>query len=174
MISSFLICEFIRLKLDIYNLYKKDLTLDGEKHKIRVKRSHKLDDKSELFCEINTCDLLPGDIIFLKSNDIVPCDCIILEGQCMVNSDNVTGSSEILLKLPLENQNIPFNYSSNKDSILYHGMKIIKTYTNIKKKRISRTLYIFRRRKNINYLYYFSYFCHFYYSCSNIYFFCYE
>ena len=164
MISSFLICEFIRLKLDVYNLYKKDLTLDGEKHKIRVKRSHKLDDKSELFCEINTCDLLPGDIIFLKSNDIVPCDCIILEGQCMVNSDNLTGSLEILLKLPLENQNIPFNYSSNKDSILYHGMKIIKTYTNIKNGYISalcintgpntykanlysNSLYLFERKK---------------------------
>ena len=55
----------------------------------------------------------------------------------MVNSDNLTGSLEILLKLPLENQNIPFNYSSNKDSILYHGMKIIKTYTNIKNGYIS-------------------------------------
>ena len=55
----------------------------------------------------------------------------------MVNSDNLTGSLDILLKIPLENQNVPFNYLSNKESILLHGMKIVKTYTNIKNGFIS-------------------------------------
>ena len=137
MISLFLIVEFIRLKINVYNLYKDEYTLDGEKHKIKVKRNHKFDEKSELFCEINTCDLLPGDIIFLKSNDIVPCDCIILEGECMANSDNLTGNLNIFLKISLENQNIPFNYKTNMDSILFHGMKIVKTYSNLKSSYIS-------------------------------------
>ena len=34
MISLFLIVEFIRLKINVYNLYKDEYTLDGEKHKI--------------------------------------------------------------------------------------------------------------------------------------------
>ena len=136
-IAILLIAEFVNMKLTIYNLYKKENTLDGEKLKIRVKRSHKFDEKSEIFCNINNIDLLPGDIIFLKSNDIVPCDCLILEGECMANSNNLTGNLSIFRKISLENKNMPFNYQMNKDNILYHGMKIVKTYSNLKQKYIS-------------------------------------
>jgi hypothetical protein len=45
----------------------------------------------------------------------------------MANSDNLTGNLNIFLKISLENQNIPFNYKTNMDSILFHGMKIVKT-----------------------------------------------
>ena len=130
--------EFINIKLSVYNKYKREYTLDGEKKKIRVKRSHKIAEKnSEIFFNIDNCDLLPGDIIFLKSNDIVPCDCLILEGECMANSNNLLGNLNIFRKVSLENKNIPFNYKLNKDNILYHGMKIVKTYSNLKQEYIS-------------------------------------
>jgi len=136
-IALLLIAEFVNMKLTIYNSYKKENTLDGEKVKIRAKRSHKFNEKSEIFCHINNIDLLPGDIIFLKTNDIVPCDCLILEGECMANSNNLTGNLSIFRKISLENKNIPFNYQMNKDNILYHGMKIVKTYSNLKQEYIS-------------------------------------
>ena len=129
--------EFINMKINIYDIYKSENTLDGEKVKIRVKRSHKFDEKSELFCLIDNIDLLPGDIIFLKSNDIVPCDCLILEGECMANSNSLTGNLNIFRKVSLENKNENFNYKKNKENILYHGMKIVKTYSNLKKEYIS-------------------------------------
>ena len=131
------LAEFINLKLTIFDSYKCDYTLDGEKNKIRAKRSYKFDENSEIFCKIDNCDLLPGDIILLKSNDIVPCDCILLEGECMVNSNNLLGNINIIRKISLENKNIPFSYQLNKDNILYHGMKIIKTYSNLKQGYIS-------------------------------------
>ena len=70
----------------------------------------------------------------------------------------------IVRKVSLENKNIPFNYKINKDNILYHGMKIIKTYSNLKQEYISvlcintgpntfkanlysNTLYFFERKK---------------------------
>ena len=156
--------EFINLKVSIYNSYKSEYTLDGENKKIRAKRSHKFDEKSEIFCEIDNCDLLPGDIIFLKSNDIVPCDCLILEGECMANSNNLLGNLNIFRKVSLENKNVPFSYKINKDNILYHGMKIVKTYSNLNQEYISalcintgpnsykanlfsNILYVFERRK---------------------------
>ena len=128
--------EFINLKLSIYNTYKKEYTLDGEK-KIKVKRIHKLTEKSEIYYNLDNCDLLPGDIIYLNSNDYVPCDCLILEGECTVNSNNLIGNLNTLRKISLENKNIPFNYQLNQDNILYHGMKIIKTHSNIKQRYIS-------------------------------------
>ena len=125
------------MKLTIYSPYKRECTLDGEKIKIRAKRSHKFDPKKELFCKIDNCDLLSGDIIFLKSNDIVPCDCLLIEGECMANSNNLIGDLNIVRKVSLENKNIPFNYQLNKDNILYHGMKIVKTYSNLQQEYIS-------------------------------------
>ena len=159
-----LIVEFVNIKITIYDSYKREFTLDGEKNKIRVKRNHILDKKTDLFSTIDNCDLLPGDIIFLKSNDTVPCDCLILEGECVVNSNNLTGNLNIFLKVPLKNKNIPFNYKLNKDNILYHGMKIVKTYSNLKQEYISalcintgpntykanqysNTIYLFERKK---------------------------
>ena len=82
-ICILLIIEYLTIKFHINSLYNHDYTLDGEKNKIRVKRDYNLKDKSEIFYKIDNCDLLPGDIIYLKSNDFVPCDCLILDGECM-------------------------------------------------------------------------------------------
>ena len=163
-ITIIMIAGYISYKRNIYDPYKREFTLDGEKNKLRVKRDYKLKEKSEIFCKIDNCDLLPGDILFLKSNDIVPCDCLILEGECMADSNNLIGNLNIVRKVPLENKNVPFSYKLNKDNILYHGMKIIKTYSNSKQEYISvlcintgpntfkanlysNTLYLFERKK---------------------------
>ena len=136
-IAIIMIAGYITFKKNILEPYKNEYTLDGEKHKIRVKRDYKLKEKSEIFSKIDNCDLLPGDIIYLKSNDFVPCDCLILDGECMADSNNLIGNLNIARKFSLENKNIPFNYKLNKDNILYHGMKIIKSYSNLKQEYIS-------------------------------------
>ena len=125
------------MKKIVFDIYKKEYTLDGEEKKLKVKRKHKFDRNSNFYCEINNCDLLPGDIIYLKANDFVPCDCLILEGECIVNENNLTGKLDIYKKSYLENNNELFNYNSNKINILYHGMKIVKTYSNLKEQCIS-------------------------------------
>ena len=114
--------------------------------------------------------MLPGDIIFLKENDLVPCDCIILEGECIVNESNSTGSLDIFKKTSLENNNELFSYEMNKISILYHGMKIIKTFSKsnngyisvlsintgpntYKANQYSNVLYLFERKKEYREMY---------------------
>ena len=128
-VSLILYIEYQITKRVVYNSYTKEYTLDGEKYKLKVKRKHKLIQDSNSYYEIKNCDLLPGDIIFLKENDLVPCDCLILEGECIVNESNSTGSLDIFKKTSLENNNELFSYEMNKISILYHGMKIIKTFS---------------------------------------------
>ena len=135
-VSLFLI-EFVFTKKVIYDLYKKEYTLDGEENKIKVKRRHKSLDNNNFFYEIKNCDLLPGDIIYLKSNDLVPCDCLILEGECIVNENSLNGSLDIFKKKSLENKNEQFNYELSKVNILYHGMKVIKTISKLKEGYIS-------------------------------------
>ena len=128
-VSIILHLEYQVTKKVVYNLYSKEYTLDGEKYKIKVKRKYKLIQDSNFYYEIKNCDLLPGDVIFLKENDLVPCDCLILEGECIVNESNSTGSLDIFKKTSLENNNELFSYEMNKINILYHGMKIIKTFS---------------------------------------------
>lgn len=43
-------------------------------------------------CAIDPCDLVPGDLIVLPSSGIVmPCDAVLLSGQCIVNESMLTG-----------------------------------------------------------------------------------
>ena len=128
--------EFLYAKYTVYNIYKKENTLDGE-NKIKVKRKYLYKNKNELYIEINNKDLLPGDILFLKKNDMVPCDCLILEGECIVNQNHSNGSLDLIKKISIINNNEIFNYKLNYNSILLHGMKIINIFSKIKEQYIS-------------------------------------
>ena len=131
-----LLLEFYLTKRIIYDLYKKEYTLDGEEIKLKVKRIHNFENNN-YFRDINNCDLLPGDIIYLKSNDYVPCDGLILEGECIANGNSLTGSFDNFKKTSLKNNNEQFNYDLNKNHILYHGMKIVKSYSKLNEGYIS-------------------------------------
>ena len=164
-ILSLIAIQYIFMKKAKINLLKKDYTIDGEKN-LKVKRKYLMKDNN-LYAEIKNKDLLPGDIIFLKSNDVVPCDCLIMEGECIANESNLTGSLDIFRKTSLENNNEEFNYKCNNVNILFHGMKIIKTISKLnegfisvlcintgantyKANQYSNILYLSERRKDYN------------------------
>ena len=123
--------QLLNVRKTLLNKNKKDFTLDGENNKIKVKRKYLIKDNSQIYEEINIIDLVPGDVIYLKINDFVPCDCIILDGECIVNESNLTGNLDIFKKKSLDNNNELFNYRYNKINILFHGMKIIKVLSKI-------------------------------------------
>ena len=128
--------QFQSSKIIAYKNYKNEITLDG-KNKIRVKRKYLMDAQNNLYKEINNRDLLPGDIIYLKLNDIVPCDCLLIEGECLINQANLNGDIGIFKKISLIDNNEQFNYQNNQINILLHGMKIIKIFSKIKEGYIS-------------------------------------
>ena len=162
--------EFIIAKILVFDLYKRENSLDGNEIKLKVKRKNKLGDNNFNSTEIKNIDLLPGDILFLKTNDYVPCDCLILEGECIVNQSHLTGSFDMLKKTSLQNNNEQFDYKLNKNSILYHGMKIIKIHSKsnqgyisvlcinigsntFKANQFSNILYLFERKKEYKQMY---------------------
>ena len=166
------IIEYLNMKNNIFDKYKKEYTIDGESRKFKVKRKYLLNENNnEFYTEIKNVDLLPGDIIFLKTNDSVPCDCLIIEGECMVNESSITGSLDIYKKVSLQNNNELFNYKHNKVSILLHGMKIIKTFSKTneeglisvlcintgpstyKANQLSNVVYFLERKKQYNDVY---------------------
>ena len=134
-------------------------TLDGEKKQIKVRRKY-MADKNKEYCYINNIDLLPGDLIYLKKGEYLPCDGIILEGECIINLSSVNGKICEVKKKALENNIYQFNYKSNKNSILYHGTKILKTYSKLENNSIlllcintGGNTYKANQLANINYLF---------------------
>ena len=109
--------QFLNARNIAYKIYKNENTLDG-KNKIKVKRKYLMNDQFNFYKEINNQDLLPGDILYLKMNDIVPCDCLIIEGECLVNQANLNGDIGIFKKISLIDNNENFNYQKNQINIL--------------------------------------------------------
>ena len=169
-VAAFIIIQLINIKVTIINKYKKEITLDGNQTKIKVKRNYLLKNTDDFYKEIDLEELLPGDIIFLKENEFVPCDCIIMEGECMVSESNLTGRINIYKKTSLRDNSDLFNYKLANLNILYHGMKIIKTFSKIndnyisvlcinigpntyKANQYSNIFYFLERKKEYNYVY---------------------
>ena len=156
--------EYAFHKIIYNNIIKRDKIIPDKENRIKVKRKYLIKDKDKFYIEIKNEDLLPGDILFFKSNDIVPCDCLIIEGECIVNQDNSTDNLDIFKKTFIMGNKEQFNYQRNQINILLHGMKIIKTASKIKNgyisalclnigpntykaNQFSNTLYSFERNK---------------------------
>ena len=163
----FILVQIIYLKINIINIYKKEFTLDNEDKKFKVKRKYLSKNENELFNYIDNIDLLPGDIIFLYKNDYVPCDGIIIEGECIVNNMQLSGKINTYKKTALEYNNKRFDYKENGISLIYHGMKILQIYSKTNQEYItilcintgrnsskanlySNILYLLKRKKEYN------------------------
>ena len=81
--------QLIIIKVSFLNKYTNDFTLDGINNKVRVKRKYLLKKENQLYHNLNIDELLPGDIILLKEDEYVPCDCLIMNGECFVNESDL-------------------------------------------------------------------------------------
>ena len=71
---------------------------------------------------ISSLELVPGDILEIPENQIIPCDIILLNGATIMNESMLTGESVPISKIPLPYNNFKFNpYEENKNSILFAG-----------------------------------------------------
>ena len=55
----------------------------------------------------------------------MPCDAIILDGYCNVNESDLTGESNLVMKIPIPRDDISFSYSRKK-YVLFQGTIINK------------------------------------------------
>lgn len=49
---------------------------------------------------LDSSHLVPGDVIHITRGD-VPCDCVLLEGTCVVNESSLTGEPTPVPKIPV-------------------------------------------------------------------------
>ena len=75
-------------------------------------------------------DLVPGQIIKIKEDDVLPCDCLLLDGFCSCIESSLTGESSSIMKYKLPKNSAIFNYSENQKSYLFCGTKIENCFPN--------------------------------------------
>lgn len=83
--------------------------------------------------QIDSYDIIPGNIIRIKSCIKVPCDLLLLRGACAVNEAILTGESVPLTKediVEVEDQRI-FDFEKDKKHVLFAGTEIIKLDNNV-------------------------------------------
>ncbi len=129
-----IVYKFIEYK----QLYNGDNSLDGKRDMKKYKVIRKnLKQSQGKFCYIFNREILPGDILLLREGDIIPCDGVILEGECILNINYLLGNTDQILKSSLDHNNNYFNYIENKKSLILHGMKIVKIYNKNTSKEIT-------------------------------------
>ena len=75
-------------------------------------------------------NLVPGQIIKIKEEDVLPCDCLLLDGFCSCIESSLTGESSSIMKYKLPKNSAIFNYSENQKSFLFCGTKIENCFPN--------------------------------------------
>jgi cation-transporting ATPase 13A2 len=83
------------------------------------------DDKNLASLESET--LVPGDVIEIPENKIIPCDFCLLSGSCIVNEAMLTGESIPVIKNAIPFTNVPYDPVNDSKYTLYGGTKVIQT-----------------------------------------------
>ena len=123
-----LIIKIFYRYINFYKKYERDYSLDGV-IEYKVKRRYLKENRINGFNKIKNIDLVPGDILSLTEGEILPCDCIILDGECVISESNLLGKIDTSIKSALISDNNFFNYEANNYCILFHGMEILKIYS---------------------------------------------
>ncbi|CAA9994334.1 unnamed protein product [Nesidiocoris tenuis] len=80
------------------------------------------------FEEIETTELVPGDVIAIPpSGGIACCDALLLNGTCVVNESMLTGESVPVTKTPAKQNQQQLNVKADAPHILYCGTQILQT-----------------------------------------------
>ena len=58
---------------------------------------------------MSSIELVPGDLIEVRDNWTVPCDCILINGSSIINESMLTGESIPIVKTPLSYTDAVYN-----------------------------------------------------------------
>eukprot|EP01080_Neovahlkampfia_damariscottae_P001121 gene1121-10635_t len=116
------ITSLISISVSLYQT-RSNLTKLREMSKNEVEVVRITNEKREL---IPSSELVPGDIIEVHDHLLMPCDAILISGQCIVNESMLTGESIPIVKTVLESKDEHFS-EKMKINTLFSGTEIINS-----------------------------------------------
>ncbi|XP_067398911.1 probable cation-transporting ATPase 13A4 [Emydura macquarii macquarii] len=129
---AIIIMSLLSISLTVYDLRMQSLKLH------RLVKSHNnvkvtVCRKKEGFQELESCHLVPGDMLALTGGKaLMPCDAILISGRCIVNEGMLTGESIPVTKthLPQADDSRPWRTYCAEDykrHVLFCGTEVIQT-----------------------------------------------
>lgn len=77
---------------------------------------------------VSSQELVPGDLVQIEDHLVLPCDVVLLRGQCVMNECMLTGESIPIIKSPIPENDDTTIYSSDKHKqyTLYSGTSVMQ------------------------------------------------
>ena len=127
--SIILVFVFVSIAYQIYLIRreKKKINMMAVSVKVKVfrQRLDKWTGADHTFPEtVDSETLVPGDVIEVPQDEKVPCDLVLLQGQCLVDESLLTGESVPVLKSALPCTQEMFN-EENRENIMYSGTRCL-------------------------------------------------
>ncbi|RNA15084.1 putative cation-transporting ATPase 13A3 isoform X2 [Brachionus plicatilis] len=99
---------------------------------VRINASISVCRGDDIFEEVASEDLVPGDVIEIPSSHEITmtCDAVLLNGNCILNESMLTGESVPVIKTPLahsDDESELYNVETHKRSTLFNGTKVVQT-----------------------------------------------
>lgn len=88
--------------------------------------------RNEFWKQVDSNDLVPGDVFEVDSSmNVIPCDALLINGECVVNESMLTGESVPVSKISATNETVKyltenFTHPVLAKSFLYNGTKLLK------------------------------------------------
>jgi cation-transporting ATPase 13A3/4/5 len=82
----------------------------------------------EVFVSELSSKLVPGDIISFRENMKVPCDVLVLHGECVVDESQLTGESTPVMRSPMpRSETSILSMENHKKFLMFSGTTILQT-----------------------------------------------
>jgi len=79
---------------------------------------------------VSSHELVPGDLLVISADMIMPCDAVLIRGSCVVSEAMLTGESMPILKSELPNisdDNLIYDPMRDKTYTLFCGTKVLQS-----------------------------------------------
>ena len=76
---------------------------------------------------IEANQLVPGDVIEVENEFLVPADCVLISGEVLVDEAMLTGEATAMTKTSMIASSEPFDVDGERLHVLYGGTKVLLT-----------------------------------------------
>jgi len=118
--AFFTIVNLVVLRMSLQKIHK----LAFHKSKVTLyNRTGETETKAE---NQSSTKLVPGTILMLKDGMRIPCDCILLQGQVLLNECSLTGESVPITKSAIPHNSDVYNVNLHKIFTVYEGTDVLQ------------------------------------------------